>query len=320
MLVTMIPDAIDAGARLVFRARADRLEGTGDEITRVRGTLLDPTGTTPTGKSFTVTAKRFVVACGAINGPALLLRSGINENGRVGQRTFLHPVVASVGTYDADISPFRGAPQSAASHHFAHRGDEVGFFLEAAPWYPSLWSSATTGFGAEHQERFEQVKNSALHIAITIDGFHDDVPGGTVSVLPSGAPSLRYPIPDRIWRAFREAQKRMAEMAFASGAKRVTTLHDPALVMEWKEDIPRIDAMPYDVGAVSVFTAHVMGGCPMGEDPKTSVVRSTDLRHHTRKNLYVIDGSVFPTSLGVNPQESIYGLARLMATRLAAVK
>jgi len=63
-----------------------------------------------------------------------------------------------------------------------------------------------------------------------------------------------------------------------------------------------------------------MGGCAMGDDPKTSVVRSEDLRHHTIKNLHVIDGSVFPTSLGVNPQESIYGLARLMATRLATAK
>jgi choline dehydrogenase-like flavoprotein len=66
-----------------------------------------------------------------------------------------------------------------------------------------------------------------------------------------------------------------------------------------------------------VFTAHLMGGCRMGDDPKASVVRSADLRHHALQNLYVIDGSVFPTSLGVNPQESIYGLARLMATRLA---
>jgi choline dehydrogenase-like flavoprotein len=62
-----------------------------------------------------------------------------------------------------------------------------------------------------------------------------------------------------------------------------------------------------------------MGGCAMGDDPARAVVRSEDLRHHKVKNLYVMDGSVFPTSLGVNPQESIYGLASLMATRLAAI-
>jgi choline dehydrogenase-like flavoprotein len=56
----------------------------------------------------------------------------------------------------------------------------------------------------------------------------------------------------------------------------------------------------------------------MGDNATDSVVRSADLRHHTIANLHVVDGSVFPTSLGVNPQESIYGLAHLMGTRFAA--
>ncbi len=49
-------------------------------------------------------------------------------------------------------------------------------------------------------------------------------------------------------------------------------------------------------------------------------MRSEDLRCHSLANLHVVDGSVFPTSLGVNPQQSIYGLARLAATRIAAAK
>ena len=55
-----------------------------------------------------------------------------------------------------------------------------------------------------------------------------------------------------------------------------------------------------------------------GHVAKTSVVRCDDLRHHTVENLHVIDGSVLPTSLGVNPQQTIYGIAHLIATRLAA--
>jgi len=43
-----------------------------------------------------------------------------------------------------------------------------------------------------------------------------------------------------------------------------------------------------------------------------------DLRHHEIENLFVVDGSVFPTSLGVNPQLSIYGLTALRASALAA--
>jgi len=319
MLVTMIPDAIDAGARLVFRARAERFETSGNQVAKLHVTLLDAEGRAPTGKTLTVKAKRFVTSGGAINSPALLLRSGID--GAVGARTCIHPVVASAGFYDEDIFPYRGAPQSAASHHFAHRGADVGFFIETAAWYPSLMAGASPGFAGEHLAFMKNVNKTGVHVAIAIDGFHDDVAGGRVTLRPSGAPVLDYPITPRLWQTFRFAQKRLAEMQFASGAKTVKTLHDPERVMSSPGDVDRVvDGAPYEVGRLPVFTAHLMGGCAMGDDPKRSVVRSEDLRHHTLENLYVIDGSVFPTSLGVNPQESIYGLARLMATRLAARK
>lgn len=317
MLVTLVPDAIDAGARLVFRARADRFETAGGEVSLLRGTFLDPSGRTPTGRTFTVKAKRFVVSGGAINSPALLLRSGLDDGGRVGQRTFLHPVIGSGGLYAEPIRSYTGAPQSAVSHHFARRDDEVGFFLEVAPWYPVEAATALPGFGKEHLAEMKKIENVALHLAIAIDGFHEDVAGGTVTLRPSGTPLLTYAIPERLWRTFRFAQKRLAEEQFASGAKTVITLHDPPLALSGVGDLHRVDERPYDVGRVAVFTAHQMGGCAMGDDARTSIVRSEDLRHHTLKNLHVIDGSVFPTSLGVNPQESIYGLSRLMATRLA---
>jgi len=60
-----------------------------------------------------------------------------------------------------------------------------------------------------------------------------------------------------------------------------------------------------------------MGGCAMGSDPRTSVVDST-LRYHGMDNLFVVDGSVFHTSLGVNPQETIFGIARWASQFVAA--
>jgi len=319
MLVTMVPDAIDAGARLVFRARADRLEVEGGTVQRLRGALLDAEGRAPTGRTISVRAKRFVVSGGAINSPALLLRSGLDSGGIVGTRTFVHPALGSLAYYDKNITPFEGAPQSAASHHFAHRGDEVGFFLEAVPWYPGLAATAVPGFGAPHDAMMHEARTTAIHVAIHSDGFHGDVPGGRVTLRPSGAPLLDYPIVPKLWSAMRFAQKRMAELELASGAKRVVTLHDRPATITSKADVESaIDGLRWEVGAVPVFTAHLMGGCRMGDDPATSVVRSSDLRHHAIENLHVVDGSVFPTSLGVNPQESIYGLARLMATRIAA--
>jgi choline dehydrogenase-like flavoprotein len=319
MLVTMIPDAIDASARLVFRARADRLETDGASVSRLRGTLLDSEGRLPTGRSFTVKARRFVLCGGALNSPALLLRSGLDSGGVVGTRTFVHPALGSLALFDHDINPFQGAPQSAASHHFAHRGDDVGYFLETVPWYPGLASTAVPGFGAGHAATMHDAAKTAIHVAILIDGFHDDVPGGRVTLRPSGAPLLDYPIVPALWSALRDAQKRLSEAQFAAGARRVLTLHAEPGDMNDRAQIERVvDGLRWEVGSTPVFSAHLMGGCRMGDDPKSSVVRSADLRHHALANLYVIDGSVFPTSLGVNPQESIYGLARLMSTRLAS--
>jgi choline dehydrogenase-like flavoprotein len=320
MLVTMIPDAIDAGAKLVFRARADRFQVTAGAITSLSGTLLDAEGRKPTGRSFTVKAKRFVVSGGAINSPALLLRSGIDGGGLVGTRTFLHLAVALTAIYEEAIEPMRGAPQSAASHHFAHRGDEVGLFLEAVPWYPALIAASTPGFGQAHEAAFLQASHTAIHVAISIDGFHDDVPGGRVRLRESGAPVLDYPVVPKLWSALKFAHKRVAELQFASGAKTVRTLHETPVVMTGKVDEAAIDAARWEIGCLPLSTAHQMGGCRMGDDPKSSVVRSEDLRCHTVTNLHVIDGSVLPTSLGVNPQQSIYGLARLAATRIAAAK
>ena len=65
-----------------------------------------------------------------------------------------------------------------------------------------------------------------------------------------------------------------------------------------------------------VVSAHVMGGCAMGPDASRAVVRE-DGRHHHVENLSVHDGSVFPTSIGANPQLSIYGIAARMADGLA---
>lgn len=320
MLVTCLPDAMKAGAAVLSRARVDRLEFEGSRVVRVVASALDAFGLGPTGKKISIKPRFVVVSGGAINSPALLLRSGAPDpHDRLGRRTFLHPVVASVAMFNDKIEGWRGAPQSVASHHYAHRGEEVGFFLEVGPIHPMLGSLTMGGFGATHRDFIKRIGHMSGHLAISIDGFHDDVEGGTVSVQSSGAPVLKYPIAERQWRGFRDGQKAMAHIAFAAGAVSVMTGHDPGLVLKNDDDIGKIDDMPWAPCKVAVFSAHQMGGCAMSDDAKKGVVRSEDLRHHQIDNLHVVDGSVFPTSLGVNPQLSIYGLSHLVSGRMASL-
>ena len=319
MLVTCVPDAIRDGATVVSRCRAERLVLEGSRVLAVTARALDAFGLAPTGVGITVRPRTVLLCGGAINSPALLLRSGAPDPAAVlGGRTFLHPVIISSGFFSEAINGFSGAPQAVASHAFAHRGEEVGYFLEAGPIHPMLAATAFPGFGVDHAEQMRKLPHAAGHLAITIDGHHDDVSGGRVSVLASGVPVLDYPIVERQWRAFADAQKNLARIQFAAGATEVRTVHDPSIVLRSERDIALLDEAPWAPNRVGVFSAHQMGGCGMSDDPKRGVVRSEDLRHHQLANLHVVDGSVFPTSLGVNPQLSIYGLAHLISTRLAS--
>jgi len=318
-LVTTLPDAMRHGATVISRCRVEKLVTEGSTVTTLEGTFLDGFGRAPTGQVLKLKAKHFVLSAGAIGSPSVLLRSGIaSSSGLTGKRTFLHPVTGSAGVFDEEVAGYHGAPQGAASHQFAHRGDDVGYFMEATPLQPLFAASGLGGLGAAHRAQLEKLPQLQVTLALTIDGFHDGVPGGTVELDSDGAPRLDYVVQPKQWEALREASKSMAKMQFAAGAKEVKTLHEPTGVMKSPDDIDRvIDRLPYEANKVFVASAHQMGGCPMSDNKATGVVRSADLRHHDVENLHVMDGSVFPTSLGVNPQLSIYGVTHRTASRLA---
>ena len=109
----------------------------------------------------------------------------------------------------------------------------------------------------------------------------------------------------------------MAKIALAAGAKRVDSTHHPIVTVKKEADLARLRAAPYGALKHGIFSAHQMGGCMMGPDPATSVVDTT-LRHHTVPNLFVVDGSVLPTALGVNPSQTIYGLAHRARAHVAS--
>lgn len=318
MLITYLPDAMDAGATVLSRCRVERLEHTGGKITAVHGKLMDAFGINFTGATVKVKAKHFILSAGAIGSPTVLLRSGLPDpHGRAGRRTFLHPVVVAAGEYDGpEVHGYHGAPQGVASHHHAHPEGKVGFFLEAAPLYPLLMATALPLWGVPHRAIMQKLPRMAAHIALAIDGHHDGEEGGQVNVLPSGRPQLDYVISDKVWGALREASKVLARVQLASGAQRSLTLHTTPVEIRSESEISKLDAADFGPNRVGVFSAHQMGGCGMSDDPKLGVVRSEDLRHHQVDNLHVLDGSVFPTSCGVNPQLSIYGLSRLITHRL----
>ncbi|MEH6493610.1 GMC family oxidoreductase [Halopseudomonas sp.] len=322
MLVTTIPAALERGATLVHSARAETLVFEGDRVSEVRCRAMNPTLTAATGSALRLRGKHIVLAGGAINSPALLLRSKAPDpHGRLGKRTFLHPVNMTLGRFDRDINGFYGAPQSVYSDHFQWdqgTSGPMGYKMEVPPMQPSLMSVMMGGLGQESLQRMNGLAQSNLMLALLRDGFHEQSQGGTVALRDNGDPVLDYPLNDYLWDGVRRAYLSMGEIQFAAGALSVVPTHAHGRESRsWADFRQQVTELSYRIHDVRLASAHVMGGCAMGEDPTRAVVDSRG-RHHQLANLSVLDGSLFPTSIGANPQLSVYGLVAKLATGLAA--
>jgi len=193
----------------------------------------------------------------------------------------------------------------------------IGYKLEAPPLHPVIASSTIPGFGAEQAEALKAFPNTHALLALLRDGFHAESPGGSVGLRDDGTPVLDYPLTPFVLEGARRALLSMAEIQFAAGARSVTPVHELARpYRSWAEAKQAIEALPIVPHLTRVVSAHVMGGCAMAGRPELGVVRP-DGRHWQLANLSVHDGSTFPTSIGANPQLSIYGIVNRLATGLA---
>ena len=327
MLVTTIPDALDRGMTLVHSARVEKLSSRYGKITSLvaHGMAAGDVGVNNVAGPYRIfiTAKHYVLAGGAINNPALMLRSNLPDpHHTLGKRTFLHPSPVSAAIMGDKVEAYSGAPQTIYSDHFLdtmpHDGP-IGFKLEAPPIHPILAGITLQGFGDDHAMWMKRLPNMHVAIALMRDGFHPQSVGGSVAIRNDGSGLLDYTISPYVWDGIRHALLVMVEIQFAAGAKIVMPLHEDAKpYRNWADARRAIAAMPMQTLRTRVASAHVMGGCTMGVDARTSVTRS-DGRHHQLENLWVFDGSVFPTSIGANPQLSIYAMAARNATGLAAL-
>ncbi len=313
MLLTSIPAALQRGATLYSRLRAGRLRFAGSRVTALDCLALQPDGIRASGIRVRLRARHFVVAAGAIGSPALLLRSGVPDPPRlIGKRTFLHPVVISAARMPQRVDAYAGAPQTVYCDHFLHQAPidgPLGFKIESAPLHPVLFATTLHGFGAAHREVMRDFTHTQVLLALLRDGFHPESRGGEVRLAGDGSPQLDYPLNAVIWEAARRALLAMAEIQFAAGALSVTPVHELATAYtRWAAAKQAIAALPLQPLACRVVSAHVLGGCAMADSAPHGVVDQRG-RHFWLENLSVHDGSILPTSLGTNPQLTIYALA-----------
>ena len=322
MLVTTIPYALDHGATLLVETRVEKLVIEHGRVTSMQCIAVNPNASpvNPASIATTIIAKHFVLAGGAINSPALLMRSNAPDPHKVlGARTFLHPVALSTAVMSDKVAAWAGAPQSIYSDHFLHTqpiDGPIGYKLEVAPLHPVFFGANLPGFGEKQAELYRQYPHANAMLALMRDGFHEQSIGGRVELRDDGSPLLDYPLSDYVLEGARRSMLNMAQIQFEAGAKMVYPGHELAQgTSTWESTKASIEALPMKPLLTKIGCAHVMGGCGLAADEKRGVTRPDGV-HWQLENLSVHDGSLFPTSIGANPQLSIYGNVNRLAQGL----
>ena len=303
---TYLADAREHGAELIARCFAQRVLVEGGRAAGVEALYAD----LETGHSarVTVRAPRVVVACGALESPALLLRSGIGGPA-VGENLRLHPCTAVGGQYETETRAWWGAPQAALVDEFANVEDGYGFLIESTQ-YATGTAAAATPFvsGADHKQAM-----SELPFGATFIGLVRDHGAGRVTIDEAGQAVPWYSLTDpRDVRTTHRALEAQVRLHVAAGARRIAALAGG--LPEWRvgDDVDRyverLQRVPLRAGGFKLFAAHQMGTCRMGSDPQRSVANPYGELHDT-PGVWIGDASAFPTPSGTNPMITIMALA-----------
>jgi choline dehydrogenase-like flavoprotein len=311
---TFLRDAFESDADILVRTRAERVLVENGQAAGVEAVYADP----ESGKTAKVTVRApiVVVAGGALETPALLLRSQIGGPA-VGEYLRLHPALALFGYYGEDLQAWWGAPHAGLSHEFENVEDGYGFLIESAQYTTGVGGSATPwGGGEQHKDLMSRFKYGATFIMLLRDHGH-----GRVVIDPNGESVPFYSLDDPLdLRNTRVAIEKLARLHEAAGAQEIMSA--AARPPRWRRGenierfIERAQRVPQRAGGQKLFSAHQMGTARMGTDPQTSVANPFGELHDV-KGVWIGDGSAFPTPSGTNPMITIMALARRTAFAIA---
>ena len=253
-------------------------------------------------------AKVVVLAANAIGTPRLLLLSAspahpdglANSSGLVGKRLMMHPFANVAGLFDEPLMSWQGQFGDMIESLEFYETDESRGFVRGARWAlaptggpvnTALPSRAgTQSWGQDHHLHVRTHLGHGANWGLFAEDLPDESNVVTLSTTVTDAdgvpaPEVRYAMADNSRRMLDFHIERATESLLEAGAKSV--------------DVDRL--MRYSGW-------HLLGTARMGDDPKTSVLDRWN-RAHDVPNLYIVDGSCFVTSTGVNPTSTIVSLA-----------
>lgn len=307
MLVTYLPWASAHGAQLFADAWVERVQARDGRVQGVVAQLRDPATGAPR-TTLTVTAPRVVLAAGAVQTPALLQRSELAlASGQVGRNFACHPSLIVVGRYAEPVHSWRGALLGIYVDEWMAPA-KGGFLLEAGGAGPvELCAVTEPGSGAPFLRFMQDLKHLAGLITLIHDGNN-----GTVQWDGERA-RIAWRLSPADFGTMKAALQAAAEIHFAAGAEQVhLPTVAPGLVRRGESVAAALAGLPNESHIFRMTSYHPQGTCRMGADPARSVVGPRGESHEVR-GLYISDASLFPSSILVNPQLTVYALSRYLA-------
>ena len=304
--ISYMPRLFAAGGQLFSDCLVQEVVHQNGRATGVRGRLLNGDHRAK-GDRFTVHAKVVVVACGGLHTPVLLSSSGLAPFGsQIGRRLTLHPGFRVFARFDEEVRGWEGAMQSAYTPAFEH--DHVTLMSLFVPG--SVIAATMPGAGPDHFERVRTLPHIAMFGAM----IHDEGPGRVRRNIFGREPIVTYRMSPKDRKAMFRGIRLLGETFFAAGARE---LYMPVLGAEPvdADGFRRFELEKVPATRIESGSQHPLGSCQLsiaasegGSDPDGKVWGT--------ENVFVCDGSVLPTSLGVNPQMTIMAMATRIAQKL----
>jgi long-chain-alcohol oxidase len=307
---TWLADAQDAGARLVTETRALGVRIEAGAATGVEARSRN-------GSRVKIRCKAVVVACGAIHTPALLLRSGLhNEN--IGRHLHLHPVSNVCGVFEEEIRPWEGTMQAIYSDEHRFLTGNYGVKYETTALQPVIAVAVLPWREPDHYRSLLGKLSNTTAIGVLLR----DREGGRVALDSEGNPVAHYALSEFDRAHLRSGFIGAARILEAAGARLIFSPHakwcayEPGRKGSLESFAQRMDTAGWDSGRLALFSFHIMGSARLGGSARTSAINPEGETWEVH-NLFVMDGSSFPSASGVNPMISIEAIARRNALVLA---
>lgn len=306
MLVTYLPYAAERGTTLFTSARVDKVILDHDQAVGVTGHFHVPQYQRNIAPFKLRARKGVIIAASAIQTPSLLAKSDVRSP-HLGEHFQGQPGLSLIGLFDEKVNMWFGATQGYESDQ--HQLDRVRIQTLSLP--PELVFARLSGVGREWVENMAQSANMALWAVVLRAHAQGSVHSGLWGT------GIRFDLTPEDMINLRKGLRFTAELLFAAGAREIITgIHGMPDRLTNPDQAGLLETGPADPACYSFAMTHLFGTARMSVRASDGVV-GTDFAVHGTKGFYVIDSSIFPTNLGVNPQHTIMGIAMHAAQKIA---